>query len=699
MPPRLLQPVDPAIADNQQAGDPPVQNTVPTRGRRWRAPSKGAASIRDNDHSHSLRSKLVLALALMLGIVVCIDEVVRKHVITPEFANLERVAASREANRLLSNIRTEISFLSESAFSDLPHLVEQKDLPTWDFDGIDLASNHRIDWAAIAPMSGDWTWILSPNAPEILNASSSLDASGDHHEVARSCPIFSDLATLIERPEFFMGGSIDGITRGSDGEIYFFAAFPIDRRFTDPVYAPGNSFYIVGQRFDESKKAELIKRTNVLFSLEDVPANDTGETDLLVDPVSNSELMVKAPLTAPLGNKVGLLEIRLPRDIMLRSERTTAFARHLSLCGFCVSLLLLLLVLQRIVIGRIETIREHTERIAQTGILPEESMIPDLEVYGEDEIGQLAQSFDRMRNRLSNAQRRLSNASHAAGMSLVADTVIHNVGNVLTNINSLIETATRRVERLRTDPLRKLADRLSSDSSDEAFKAATPDYLKRLSETLEDDKRGIGNLLSTLNDNVQHIHEVIRDQHRHANQPVQWEHVALRSVIGEAVRCSQAQLDDDNIRVVFATSANPMLWTDRSLLLQILINILGNARNAMHGHDHRQPEIAIDWIQTVSRLHIRIRDNGCGMDPATLQRVFDAHFTTRESGSGLGLHFCANAMKRIGGEIHVESDGRGQGATFVLELPLDPARPKNKLDPAEDTITDWSQHAAMEIQS
>ncbi len=693
MPSRSSKPVAPAIADDQEDDDAPLQHALQTRSRKWRAPSKGTASIRENDHSHSLRSKLVLALALMLGIVVCIDEIVRKHVITPEFANLERVAASREANRLLSNIRTEVSFLSESAFSDVPRIVEQKDLPVWSFDGIDLASNHRIDWAAIAPMTGEWTWILPPNLPSSTNTFDKPNASSG------VLPTFSDLETLIERPEFFLGGSIDGITRGSDGEIYFFAAFPIDRRFTDPVYAPGDTFYIVGQRFDESKKAELIKRTSVLFSLEDAPEVDTGETLFSISPVNSSVLMVKAPLSAPLGNKVGILEIRLPRDIMLRSERTTAFARYLSLCGFCISLLLLLLVLQRIVIGRIETIREHTERIAQTGVLPDESMIPDLKVSGEDEIGQLAQSFDRMRNRLSNAQRRLSNASHAAGMSLVADTVIHNVGNVLTNINSLIETATRRVERLRTEPLQKLAGRLGSDSADDAFRAATPEYLKRLSETLEDDKRGIADLLSTLNDNVQHIHEVIRDQHRHANQPVQWEQVALRSVIGEAVRCSQAQLDEENIRVVFASSANPTLWTDRSLLLQILINIIGNARNAMHDNHNRQPEIAIDWTQTVTRLHIRIRDNGCGMDLSTKQRVFDAHFTTRESGSGLGLHFCANATKRVGGEIHVESDGPSHGATFVLELPLERPSPKNNRSAFERAGTEWSRNAAMEIQS
>ena len=208
-------------------------------------------------------------------------------------------------------------------------------------------------------------------------------------------------------------------------------------------------------------------------------------------------------------------------------------------------------------------------------------MTPVLRVGADDEIGQLAQSFDRMRTRLGDAQRRLSNASHAAGMSLVADTVIHNVGNVLTNVNSLIETATRRVENLRIEPLEKLAMRLRNDDVDEAFQRATPDYLQRLSETLEDDKDDLAALLKTLNDNVQHIHQVIRDQRRHANQPVKWDYLDLCSVVNEAVQCSNARLEQDNVRVEFNSDFEARVWTDRSLLLQILINIIGNAGDAM----------------------------------------------------------------------------------------------------------------------
>lgn len=68
-------------------------------------------------------------------------------------------------------------------------------------------------------------------------------------------------------------------------------------------------------------------------------------------------------------------------------------------------------------------------------------------------------------------------------------------------------------------------------------------------------------------------------------------------------------------------------------------------------------------------VSVKFEDSGCGMDDETLVRVFDAHFTTRESGSGLGLHFCAIALKRFGGTIAATSEGNGRGSAITLGLP------------------------------
>lgn len=636
---------------------------------------------RENEHSHSLRSKLVLALAFMLALVVGIDELVRQKVIAPEFAALERVGAIKDTNRVVSAIDTEIEFLAELAAIGAAQLWQSNHSGTGFEDCFaSPGSQHRPAWTATLDGDGHWQRIEKDANAEIADS--------------KSLPL-SQLRKQLRFECFIEADNVRGTVLDDQGQPHMFAAVPakLHQRSTSADLPTGQldgipggepaRIFVVGRRLDQTMVTELQRRTRVDFALDlntqnTVPAHESQVLDggdetyeLTMQTVDQSQLVTQTPLIGVHGRPIADLVVQIPRDVTSRSKQATAFARSLSLCGITVSLVLLLILLQRIVVGRLKSIREQTERIARTGFGADDLVASDLVVSGDDEIGQLARSFDRMRSRLGDAQRRLSDASHAAGMSFVADTVIHNVGNVLTNVNSLIETAGERVHNLRIEPLEKLADRLREQDTNRDLYLATPDYLQRLSQTLEDDKDELAELLKTLNENVQHIHQVIRDQSRHTRKRLEWSSTSISSMVGEAVRCCRARLQQDHVRVHFDNSSDAEIRTDRSLLLQVLINIISNAGNAMRGVRGRQPELRIDLIRTVSTIHLRFRDNGCGMDAQTLSRIFDAHFTTRQTGSGLGLHFCAITIKRVGGSIHAESDGPEKGATFILELPLD----------------------------
>jgi signal transduction histidine kinase len=75
---------------------------------------------------------------------------------------------------------------------------------------------------------------------------------------------------------------------------------------------------------------------------------------------------------------------------------------------------------------------------------------------------------------------------------------------------------------------------------------------------------------------------------------------------------------------------------------------------------------------TPGRIHIEVRDNGMGIAPEMLTRIFQNGFTTREEGHGFGLHSSALAAQELGGSLRAHSPGPGQGATFTLELPMAP---------------------------
>ncbi|HEX5747505.1 MAG TPA: ATP-binding protein [Archangium sp.] len=72
---------------------------------------------------------------------------------------------------------------------------------------------------------------------------------------------------------------------------------------------------------------------------------------------------------------------------------------------------------------------------------------------------------------------------------------------------------------------------------------------------------------------------------------------------------------------------------------------------------------------TSGLVRIQVHDNGMGIAPEMLTRIFQYGFTTREEGHGFGLHSSALAAQELGGSLTVHSEGPGHGATFTLELP------------------------------
>jgi signal transduction histidine kinase len=109
-------------------------------------------------------------------------------------------------------------------------------------------------------------------------------------------------------------------------------------------------------------------------------------------------------------------------------------------------------------------------------------------------------------------------------------------------------------------------------------------------------------------------------------------------------------------------------------MLQILVNLLRNAKYACDESGSPGKQVTV-WIKEVGsdRVRVEIADNGVGIPPENLTRIFSHGFTTRKHGHGFGLHSSALAAKDMGGTLTVQSEGVGKGATFILELPLAPA--------------------------
>ena len=117
----------------------------------------------------------------------------------------------------------------------------------------------------------------------------------------------------------------------------------------------------------------------------------------------------------------------------------------------------------------------------------------------------------------------------------------------------------------------------------------------------------------------------------------------------------------------------PAVLADKHKVLQILVNLLRNAKHALEegGGGDKRLKLRVG-INGERRVKISVSDNGVGIAPEHLSRIFEHGFTTRKEGHGFGLHSGALAAREMGGSLGAHSAGPGQGATFTLEFPAQP---------------------------
>jgi signal transduction histidine kinase len=146
--------------------------------------------------------------------------------------------------------------------------------------------------------------------------------------------------------------------------------------------------------------------------------------------------------------------------------------------------------------------------------------------------------------------------------------------------------------------------------------------------------------------------------------------VHLAALVEDALRINAAGLTRHQVKVVRELADLPPVLTDKHKTLMILVNLVSNAKYAMDGVPVPDRFLTVKLERTAaSQVRIQVRDNGMGIAPEMLTRIFQYGFTTREDGHGFGLHSSALAAQELEGLLTVHSDGPGRGATFTLEFP------------------------------
>ncbi|MDY7225328.1 trifunctional serine/threonine-protein kinase/ATP-binding protein/sensor histidine kinase [Hyalangium rubrum] len=290
----------------------------------------------------------------------------------------------------------------------------------------------------------------------------------------------------------------------------------------------------------------------------------------------------------------------------------------------------------------------------------------------------LEQRVEERTRELKQAQARLVDTAREVGMAEVASNVLHNVGNVLTSAVINLEmmqqaVASSRVGRLKqaTTLIQEHREELGSFLGRGGRGANLPDYLAALSDELLGEQSRLGEDLEAMGRHIEHIRAIVQVQQTHAKSSLLEEECDLTQLVQDALRIQLASLQRHGVTVRHELAAVSRLKVDKHKVLQILINLISNAKYALDPIPEGERHLGVRMVVDGKWVRIQVEDNGVGIAPETREQLFTHGFTTRENGHGFGLHSSALAAQLLGGKLTLESEGPGKGAVATLELPLE----------------------------
>ncbi|MEX2218976.1 MAG: ATP-binding protein [Phycisphaerales bacterium] len=286
----------------------------------------------------------------------------------------------------------------------------------------------------------------------------------------------------------------------------------------------------------------------------------------------------------------------------------------------------------------------------------------------------------RLETEREELHRRLIDLSREAGMAEIAAGVLHNVGNVLASVNVSASVASELVRNSACSAVARVAALLEANrarlpeflASDPAGSKVT-EYLVQLASTLAAERDAVLAELTQLTRRIGHIGEIVATQQSYAKAAGLNDYHHVHDLVDEALRVTEAAMERHRVSVVRDLRPVAPVLVDRHRVLQILVNVLTNAKQALQTAPREQRRITVAVYPEGGEVVVEVRDNGCGIPQEQLKRIFSHGFTTRPGGHGFGLHSAALAARAMNGSLGVSSDGPGTGAAFTLRIPAEPA--------------------------
>jgi sensor domain CHASE-containing protein len=617
----------------------------------------------------SLQAKVISLILFVVMAYGALDFGVQHLFILPSFHSLEREEAEKNMERVIQAIERDIKYLAASTV----------DWSTWDDtykfvqDQNDAFRESNLNDMAMESLKVNLLLIFNAAHQTLWGKMYDIEK---HEEIALPA-VFEQLAakrplTALTHPD----AKAEGIMLTEQGPILV-AARPV---LTSEREGPVLGRLMLGRILDVSSIAEQT-RTHMKITVLNGSAIPPEKAAIVTELRSVGRTMIRKDETVSrvyrllgdiFGKQALLVQVDVPNTISAQGERAIQFALLSLFVAGIIILTVLVIGLRWMVLTPLKQLTRHTVAIGQSNVLSEH-----IHINRRDELGKLAEEFNRMVARLEEAREALAAQSYNSGIAEMASGVLHNIGNAITPLSVKLST-------LKADLKKAPVEEMDLAAAELADPATPPDRRADLSQFVELAGMELATLvryatgeMEKIRNQVDHVQLILSDQQRFSRAQRVIHSLDLSRLVAESI-----DLLPDSVRKSVVFEQDPSLEkigrvkAAKIALQQVISNLLLNAAESIRGSEQRRNSGRIHIHGTEERAednlmaHLVIADNGAGISPQNLPKIFERGFSTKPRGSGLGLHWSANTIAALKGRLYAESEGERRGAVFHLLLPL-----------------------------
>ncbi|WP_026632157.1 sensor histidine kinase [Dyadobacter alkalitolerans] len=264
----------------------------------------------------------------------------------------------------------------------------------------------------------------------------------------------------------------------------------------------------------------------------------------------------------------------------------------------------------------------------------------------------------------------------AQGKYEIASEVIHDIGNAVVGFNSYLTRINRMLEQYNQGNLQKVAMFLKQQNEPLSAAIGAPkaaaliDMLEAICKSLGDSHDELRRSVNEQLHLTTHIQDILNIQRQYisGHESQERKPVNLKDIISDCRSMIFANMEKKGVNLSLSIpSTHIEIKGDRTKLMQVLLNILKNSIEAID-MDAAEKSVTIKLIDSEDSVHLSVTDSGKGFDAQTAKHLFDRGYTTKSTGTGLGLYNCKAIIESHGGSISMESDGVGTGSRTTISI-------------------------------